>query len=458
MSDSLQRVIPPTLWLIVAPPLVALAWQLAGGFPRAASDPWPRRVGMGSMLLTAVALLGHEVNLARGPLGTQALVQTDVAGAHLDALDFGFTLIFDRLAVAACTLACVAALAAGALIVARRLDERRGRSWAWIELSLGGALVSFLAGGLAAAWLGWGMTAAAAAWLAGWTDAKAGVLRATRGALAVCALLVGGALLDGLVNGSWQFATPLEPHRASAALVAFLLAAAAMSAPGARRGVPRALAAIDAGATTGLVGPLLLLRVGLLVSRSSHTGPVVAAAGAALLLVGVRRAMAAPSGLPRWIAVAGGAPAGLTLVALGADGVPGGALVLVASGVVAVLLVGYGGGAAIAASLAGSRSRVERAFLGHLPESAATLLMAFERWVVDAIGGSVGVLVRAASWTLARFDAQVADAPARAAAGRTLQIGRGLEPMLGGSLARVAWVLVGTLMFLALAHALWPVP
>src|ERR1700679_989875 len=118
MSDSVQRVIPPTLWLIVAPPLIALAWQVARGFPRAkaAGDPWPRRVGMGSILLAAAALLGHEVDLARGPLGTRSLVQAQVAGAHLDAFDFGFTLVLDRLAVAACTLACVAALAAGALV------------------------------------------------------------------------------------------------------------------------------------------------------------------------------------------------------------------------------------------------------------------------------------------------------------------------------------------------------
>jgi hypothetical protein len=488
MSDPLQRVVSPvvafptvlspavlspgvlshTLWFIFTPPLLAFAWQLARGLrgAGAANDPWPRRVGLGSTLLASVALLGNEVGLARTPIGTQALVQRAAGGLRFDTLAFAFGLVFDRLAVAACTLACVVALAVGTLITTRRLDDRTWRPWAWLELSLGGGLLSFLAGGLATTWLAWGITSAATTWLAGWTDTKAGAVRATRCALAAFGLLVGSSLLSGAADTSWSAARPffdtvVDARTASAALVAVVLAGLAMSASTPRVGAPSLVAflgAVDSGAVAGLVGPFLLLRLASLVPLSAHGAPMLVAAGAASLVFAARRARAAPAGLPRLVALAGGAPTGLTLIAISTDGAKGGSLVLVSAGFVSALLVVSAGAAPNAADAVQSRASVERAFLGHAPESGATLLMAFERWVVDSIAGSVTVLVHALAWTLVRFDTHVVGAPANALAARTVRVSRGLEPLVGGSLAKIAWLLVGTFALAVLVHALWPVP
>jgi hypothetical protein len=464
MSDPLQRAVSRTLWLVVAPPLVAFVWQLARGLhgQRAADDPWPRRLGAGSSLLSAAALLGHEFALVRAAKGTVALVEPAVGGARFGALEFGFALALDRLSAAACTLACVVALAAAAKMVVRRGDLQPWRSWAWLELSLAGGLLSFLAAGLAAAWLGWALAAGASAWLAGWTDTKSGALRATRGALAAFALLVGGALLSGAVGGSSDPAPLLlDAHAAGVALAALLVAAVAMSAPPMQSDVPPELAALDRGAVAGLLGPFLLLRVVPLVPRTPDAAPdaatMIAVTGAALLVFAVRRARANPAGLTRWIAVAGGAPAGLTLIALGVDGAQGGTLVLLSSGFVAALLLGIADAAPGPPLAAARRPSVERALLGHAPEAGATLLMAFERWVVDAIAGSVGVVVPALAWALVRFDTHVVGAPVDVLAGRAVRLGRRVEPLVGGSLARIVWALVGAAGLAALVHALWPV-
>lgn len=460
MSDPLQRAVSRTLWLVVAPPLVAFVWQLARGLrgQRAADDPWPRRLGAGSSLLSAAALLAHEFALVRAAKGTVALVEPAVGGARFGALEFGFALALDRLSAAACTLACVVALAAAAKMVVRREDLQPWRSWAWLELSLAGGLLSFLAAGLAAEWLGWALVAGASAWLAGWTDTKSGALRATRGALAAFALLVGGALLSGAFGVSSD-ATPrlLDAHAASVALAALLVAAVAMSAPPTQSDVPPELTALDRGAAAGLLGPFLLLRVAPLVPSTPDAATMIAVTGAALLVFAVRRARANPAGLTRWIAVAGGAPAGLTLIALGVDGARGGTLVLLSSGFVAALLLGVADAAPGPPLAAARRASVERALLGHAPEAGATLLMAFERWVVDAIAGSVGVVVPALAWALVRFDTHVVGAPVDVLAGRAVRLSRRVEPLVGGSLARIVWAVVGAAGLAALVHALWPV-
>lgn len=470
MSDPLQRVVSRTLWLVVAPPFAAFVWQFVRGLRGAggAYDPWPRRLGVGSILSASAALLGHEFALARAPRGAGGLLEPAVGGARLGALDVRFGLAFDRLSVCACTLACVVALAAAANLGTRRaspeVDPRPWKSWAWLELSLSGGLLSFLAGGLATAWLGWTLVGASAAWLAGWSDTKAGALRATRVALAIFAMLAGDSLVSGTNPGSWDAATGrgLDAYAASLALAAFLAAAASMSASAPQPRTAPALAAFDAGATTGLLGPFLLLREASLVPRLPHGAAVVTVTGAALVVLAARRARAAPPGLPRWVAGVGGAPAGLVLVALGVDGRQGGALVFVSAGIVAALVLGIAGAATPGAAHASASARsprpsVERALLGHAPEAGATLLMAFERWVVDSLAGSVGVVVHALAWALVQFDAQVAGAPANALAGRTVRLGRRLEPFVGGSLARVVWVLVGTAVLATLLSALWPV-
>src|ERR1019366_3544082 len=227
MSDPLQRVVSRTLWLVVAPPFAAFVWQLVRGLRGAggAYDPWPRRLGVGSILSASAALLGHE-------------------------------------------------------------------------LALSGGLLSFLAGGLATAWLGWTLVGASAAWLAGWSDTKAGALRATRVALAIFAMLAGDSLVSVTNPGSWDAATgrDLDAYVASLALAAFLAAAASMSASAPQPRTAPALAAFDAGATTGLLGPFLLLREASLVPRLPHGAAVVTVTGAALVVLAARRARAAPPG------------------------------------------------------------------------------------------------------------------------------------------------------------------
>ena len=397
MSGPLQSLaVSRTLWLVVAPPLVAFVWQLATGLRRAgvANDPWPRRIAVGAILVASAATLGHALGLAQAPEGTQALVEYTVGGARLGALEAGFGLVFDRLSGTASSLSCAVALGVAALIASRGVDRRRWQVWAWLELSLAGALLSFLADGFATTLLGWGLAVSAAAWLAGWSDPRAGAVRATRGALAIVAMLVGDALL-------------LRGFYTTLALAAFLVASVAMSASPPPPGAPLALSALDCGATTGVLGPFLLLRLAFLVPRSPGAAWMVAVVvGAWLVLIG-RRALAAPAGPWRWIVLAGGAPAALVLVALSVDGVQGGLLVLVSAGLVSALLLGVAGARLSPPSPAPRGPSVERALLEHAPEAGAPLLMAFERWVVDAITGSVGVLVRALAWTLARFDAHV---------------------------------------------------
>ena len=64
--------------------------------------------------------------------------------------------------------------------------------------------MSFLADGFVPVALGWALAAAAGAWLAGWNDAGAGVIVATRGAAALAALLVASALLFWGLGGGWD--------------------------------------------------------------------------------------------------------------------------------------------------------------------------------------------------------------------------------------------------------------
>jgi hypothetical protein len=466
MSVPPERALSPTIWLVVAPPLLAFAWQIARGLRGrgAAYDPWPRRLGLGSIAASGAALLAHEVMLARAwslarAVRPTGLLAPGVGGAHFETIDFGFGLLFDRLAVLACTIACGVAFAAAATMAARGLDDRQWKAWAWLELALGGALLSFLAGTLATTWLGWTLITVSSAWLAGWQDRKTGGIRGVRGALAVFALLVGDASMSGGLDAAGS-AMPL------AGLIAFLVASAAISVSPPRAGTPPVLAAVECGATTGLVGPFFLVRAGAssavfdqgsgALFTAPYAAALVVATGAALLVFTARRARLFPAGLPRWVAIAGGAPPGLALVALGTDGARGGALVLSVAGVVAALVVAKAGEAGDPAAWLPQPS-LERALLAHAPESVATLLQAFERWVVDSISASVGVVVQAAAWALAQFDAQTLGAPANAVAGRIVRRSRRLEPVMGGSLSSVVWAAVGAAAFAALVHALWPV-
>jgi hypothetical protein len=192
------------------------------------------------------------------------------------------------------------------------------------------------------------------------------------------------------------------------AVVAFLCAAAAMSASTPPVGAPLGLAALGCGGTTGLLGPFLLLRVAEPAPLSLGASQVVAIGGALMTAGVVRQALRRLDGPSRWVAVAGGAPAGLTCISLGADGEKGGLLVLVTAGLIAMLLLVTAAqrGISTAPRANPARTDLEAALLVGAPEAAGALLLSFERWVVDAIGGAVVVLARASAWALSTLDAR----------------------------------------------------
>jgi hypothetical protein len=391
-----------TLWLIVVPPFAGFVWHLARRMRHPAGsglDPWSRRIGVGSVVLAAGATLGHALRFARAPDGTDAFVQSAAGGVHLGRLGAGIGLRLDRLSTTAALLACAVAIAVAALLASRKTDVRRGHPWAWLELSLAGALLSFLADGFVPMVAGWTIAAAAAAWLEGWADPRPGAVRATRGALAILALLLGAVSIDD----------PGGPGATAFSTVAFLLAAAAMSAATPPAGAPYSLAALACGATTALLGPYLLLRLVLLAPMPPGAAPVVAIGGAAMLAAVARRALLAPPGAARWLAFVGGAPAGVTCLSLSADGEKGALLVLVSAGLAAglLLLTAAARGFTIDAAEAKvppARRDLEAALLSRAPADAGVLLLSFERWVVDAIGGAIAVLSHASAWTLSRID------------------------------------------------------
>jgi hypothetical protein len=229
-------------------------------------------------------------------------------------------------------------------------------------------------------------------------------VRATRGALAVLALLV-AALSHVDPGGSPAFS-----------LVAFLVALAAMSGSTPPAGAPLSLAAVGCGATAGLVGPFLLLRLAALEPVPPAAGLVIAIAGVAMLAAVGRRALLTPPGPSRGLALVGGAPAGLTCISFSADGEKGGSLVLASAGVAAafLLLAAAARGLPIerdvSAKTKGDRLAIpapldlEAALLGRAPEAGGLLLLSFERWVVDAIGGAIVALSYASGWALSRID------------------------------------------------------
>jgi hypothetical protein len=228
-AGTLQRlVLSRTLWLVVAWPLVGFAWQLLVARPRIErSREAPgvlrelaraRVAGFGCVALTATATLGHALVVARLPAGARALFEPLMHGPRFGEVDLGVDLLLDVRSLTVCALACVVALTAAGVLATRPAPERGWRTWAWLHLALAGALASFLADGFVALAMGWSLVAAATAWLAAWRDAAAGVVAATRGAVALGAMLAGAALLFWGLGGSWDaegFARDARPRFAA---------------------------------------------------------------------------------------------------------------------------------------------------------------------------------------------------------------------------------------------------
>jgi hypothetical protein len=212
-AGSLQRlVLSRTLWVILVWPAAGAVWQLLveRGRPAFAA----RRAAIISLALALTATVAHVVLLARLAPGRRVLFEPLGEGCRVGQLDASVALWFDSLAAAASVLACVVALAA-ALLVPQRLAGVRGwRVWAWIQLTLEASLVAFLADGFVATAIGWSLAVVCGAWLAAWTDPRAARVAATRGAVAVVALVVGGVATFWGLAGTWdgdEFVPDVQP-------------------------------------------------------------------------------------------------------------------------------------------------------------------------------------------------------------------------------------------------------
>jgi hypothetical protein len=579
-AGSLQRlVLSRTLWLILVGPAVGAIWQLVVERRRAAGDA--RRSAMFSLVLAAGTTAAHVVILARLPHGGRALLEPIAGGAHIGQLDASLALWFDPIAAAGALLACMVALVAALLAPGRVARESGWRAWAWIQVTLEAALIAFLADGFVTTAIGWSLAALSAAWLAGWTDADAARVAATRGAVAIGALMVGAVLFFWGLGGAWEgddFVPDVQPrfvaaragaatartqggtvtltgaagalvfvddarrdslrapfvrvpvqggshgfriHRGVAtedavvprvsfdggdeialvpigptltfrtiadqlalrdrhavdaikrsvesrqgpgglplvvaALAAWFVAAAAMSASPVPRGAPPVLAAAACGFSPSLLGPVFLARVACLVPLAPHAGGAISWLGVAVLFAGAMRARKHGGAAQRFLAFAGAIPGGVSCVALGSGGE--GALLeaMMASGVAAA-------GLHLVASQRPdwSEGRVPRgetlaeSLLLSVPERLAGLVASMERWVVEALASAVATLARAGAWTVATADANLVSTPADSLALRVTRAARRGEPVVGASLGRVVWALLGLAGFAALLHAVWP--
>ncbi len=89
-------------------------------------------------------------------------------------------------------------------------------------------------------------------------------------------------------------------------------------------------------------------------------------------------------------------------------------------------------------------------------DGAAARVLAYERWVIDAVVGAVSTVTRAAAWTAAVVDTDVLGVPGSAAARRIVRAADVVRPAMGGSLSRVAWAIVGLLATVCVGHSVWP--
>jgi hypothetical protein len=119
-----------------------------------------------------------------------------------------------------------------------------------------------------------------------------------------------------------------------------------------------------------------------------------------------------------------------------------------ALGSVAVLL--------LVAWLASRRRTTVLAPVARGVDRLAETLLAFERWVVDSLGGATVTLVVAAAWTADVVDAGAFGAPADAAARGVVRVARAARPHMGGSFSRVFWSVVALFGVACVGHALWP--
>jgi hypothetical protein len=169
--------------------------------------------------------------------------------------------------------------------------------------------------------------------------------------------------------------------------------------------------------------------------------------------------------------VGAGAPASLAVFGLAGGGLVPGWMLLARAGVLVplapsmsvvvwavALVILMEGGSSLWAALVGSAPRPAAPIAEWMTGRAAEvggLLVRFEHWVVDAVANAAVALLRLIAWGAAHADAGPLALPGNLAAERVARCARAIEPWVGGSLARAAWVLLSIAGAFATAHAFW---
>jgi hypothetical protein len=243
----------------------------------------------------------------------------------------------------------------------------------------------------------------------------------------------------------------------TAALLAWLVAAAAIGAPP-PRGAPAALVAVGCAAAPALLGPYLLARLSWLLPLVPHAAAGVVTLGAVAVIAGAWRARRARGAAARFLAFVSAAPFGAPCVALGLGG--GGACLeaIMASGVAAAglhLVASRKSEWADDGESPGPEDPALGPLLVDVPERLGAWFVSLEHWVVDAVAGALAGLTRAGAWTVATVDTHVVATPVDAVAVRLVGVARRVNPHVG-SMARVVWGLLAAAALTVLVHALWP--
>lgn len=475
LTGAQRVVLSQTLWSLVVPLLLGLAWHVGIARSKRVAAAGEARsiryVGMMAVGLSAGATLGHAAALMHRGRPLVAFVEAFGGGLRVGSLHAGFALSFDPFSAVACTWVALVALCVACYFATRR-SAGDWRVWAWIELALAGALLTCMADGFVTMALGWVFGAIATACLAGWTNARAAVRVANRGAAALVTLLIGAALLFWGLGGSWskdEYLRDVQPPFA-AINTGSGPGPAAISLPGS----PGALVFVDRART-----PVIAPFAGLPLSAGRHELRVHAGAaaddvmvdltvsgdGATMMLVasgpslslrdvaevmratdpalgGVsRRGLSGRSGpfgfdlvaatLAVWAFAAWamraappapGVPRALSLLSLGATTTILGPALLARATVLVplsprlgVLLAAVGLATLSVSTVALWRALTGRpagpakppalAWLERAPRRMGTLLLRFERWVVDPVASAADGLLGALAWTVVRMDA-----------------------------------------------------
>ncbi|HXX67686.1 MAG TPA: hypothetical protein VEK07_10915 [Polyangiaceae bacterium] len=519
-------VVSGTLWLLVVPLLLGLGFHALSYIRRARSGRLPgahtvvgRLVGLGSIGLVTGAALGHMLVLLRAPTLGRAYWQAIPSGIRVGGADVCVVLVLDWVSAALCAFACVLVFAVAVWSAVRPPSEGESKVWASLELTLAGALVSFLADGLIAALIGWSIAIAAGAWLAGWKEPRAGVAVAGRGAAALLTLAFGAFWLFWASAGTWDgrefsvrqgpglFALPSPPAAAGSGFITLTHAPGAAvyvdearvpiaTAPFVDVPIPRGFHTVrvhvgrasgeqegdlvvdvnvpDQGESFDLAvsGPSLSPRdLGLAWSseRARPSAPWTpdAVAVTVVLCIWVVGAwlVSVPQGVFETSVPLATVAHGMTTALVGPLWLLRASDLLVLAprmklvlpgAVAAILIVAMGVVWAAAAGRRDGRAIVTASVIfERVPTRLGLLLVRFERWVLDAVIRVAAAAIRVAAWITGRFDTRVLSKPGEAFAASAVWLGRCVESLVGMSIGTIAWAIVGLAAAVVAAHGFW---